>query len=192
MIASVKGKVIGLGENSLIVEVGGVGLRIFVPTGLHAQAHISDEIFLNTYLVVRQDAMMLYGFEKEEERDFFVLFLSVSGIGPRTALSILSTLSTDAIRRAVINEQAEVFNRAPGVSHKTSQKILIYLKGKVGKEAPAGMLPVPDVDTEVIEALTSLGYSVVEAQTALQSLPRDTPQDIEERLRLALQFFSSR
>lgn len=192
MIATINGKVIGWNENSLIVEVGGIGLRVFVPNGLLDQASLHDAVFLHTYLVVRQDALILYGFEKEEEREFFLLLLGVSGIGPRTALAILSTLSLDAIRRAVIHEQPEVFARVPGVSHKTGQKILVYLQGKVGKESPAGALPALDADTEVVEALTSLGYSVVEAQTALQSLPKDAPQDVETRLRLALQFFSGR
>lgn len=192
MIATINGKVIGRSDNSLIVEVGGIGLRVFVPNGLLDQTLLHDAIFLHTYLVVRQDALVLYGFEKEEEREIFLLLLGVSGIGPRTALAILSTLSLDAIRGAVIHEQPEVFARVPGVSHKTGQKILVYLQGKVGKESPAGAFPVLDADAEVIEALTSLGYSVVEAQTALQSLPKDAPQDVEGRLRLALQFFSGR
>ena len=190
MISTVNGKVIGVGEDNLVIEVGGLGFRVNVPAEVHGKARLSDEIFLHTYLVVREDLLALYGFEKEEERDFFILLLGVSGIGPRTSLAIVSTLSVDAIRRAVINEQAEVFARVSGVGKKTGQKILIYLQGKVGKEAPFGAIPVSDVDTEVIDALTSLGYSVVEAQAALQSIPKSAPQDVESRLRLALQFFS--
>jgi holliday junction DNA helicase RuvA len=190
MISTIKGKVTGVGEDSLVVEIGGLGFRVFVPAAVHDQAHFSDEVFLYTYLVVREDLLALYGFEKEEERDFFLLLLGVSGIGPRTSLAILSTLSVDAIRRAVVNEQAEVFARVSGVGKKTGQKILINLQGKVGKEAPFGSIPVLDVGTEVIDALTSLGYSIVEAQAALQSIPKSAPQDVESRLRLALQFFA--
>lgn len=192
MIASVHGKVTGIGENSIVVEVGGVGLRVFVPGGVFEGAQLNDMIFLHTYLVVRQDALVLYGFEREEEREFFLLLLAVSGIGPRTAMAILSTLSLDTIRSAVIHEQPDVFARVSGVSRKTGQKILVYLQDKVGKEAPLGALTALDADTEVVEALTTLGYSVVEAQSALQSLPKDAPEDVEGRLRLALQYFSGR
>lgn len=192
MIASIHGNIISIGETSLVVEVGGLGLQVFVPTGVCNGVQINDSIFLHTYLVVRQDAMVLYGFEREDERQFFLLLLGVSGIGPRTAMAILSTLSLDVIRSAVINEQPDVFARVSGVSRKTGQKILVYLQDKVGKEAPLAALSALDADNEVIEALTSLGYSVIEAQAALQSLPKDTPQDVETRLRLALQTFNGR
>ena len=112
------------------------------------------------------------------------------GWGRALALAILSTLSTDAIRRAVLSEQADLFGRVPGVGKRNAQKILLHLQGKIkgdGLEAVAGM---SDADESVLDALTSLGYSVVEAQAALQSIPRDAPADVEERLRIALQFFS--
>jgi Holliday junction DNA helicase RuvA len=120
-----------------------------------------------------------------------VLLLGVNGIGPRTALAILSVLSTDAIRRAVVSEQSDVFSRVPGVGKKTAQKILLHLQGRISAEAIAGFTSaITEIETEVLAALTNLGYSVVEAQTAIQAIPRDTPQDIEARLRLALQYFS--
>jgi Holliday junction DNA helicase RuvA len=100
-------------------------------------------------------------------------------------------LSPDAIRRAVFHEQPEVFNRVPGIGRKTAQKILLQLQDKI--PADIGLEPVAmisDVDTEVLGALTALGYSVVEAQAAVQSIPRNTEEDVETRLRLALQYFS--
>ncbi|MEJ2709329.1 MAG: Holliday junction ATP-dependent DNA helicase RuvA, partial [Anaerolineales bacterium] len=136
--------------------------------------------------------LTLYGFETREAREIYVLLLTVNGVGPRLALAILSVLSPDAIRRAVFHEQAEVFSRVPGIGKKTSQKILLHLQDKV--TADIGLEPVSrvsEVDTEVLDALTALGYSVVEAQAALQSIPRDTPQDVEARLRAALQYFSA-
>lgn len=190
MIASIKGKVIGKNENSLIIEVGGVGFEVFVPKALHETTQPGEICSLFTHLVVREDLLALYGFEQEEEQRFFLLLLGVTGVGPRTALSILSTLTPDAIRRAVWSEQPDVFARVAGVGKRTGQKILLHLQDKIGKEVPLGEMPALDVDTEVIEALTSLGYSVVEAQAALQSLPRDAPRDVEERLRLALRYFS--
>ncbi len=191
MIASLNGKVVELLGDSLVVEVGGVGLQVNVPAAIRQQARVGEGIFLHTYLVVRQDALILFGFESGEEREFFLLLLEVNGIGPRLALSVLSVLSPDAIRRAVFHEQADVFSRVPGVGKKTAQKILLQLQDRlpaVSGLAPASMLT--DLDTEILAALTSLGYSVVEAQAALQSIPRDTPQDLEARLRQALQYFS--
>lgn len=134
---------------------------------------------------------MLYGFDTSEGREFFELLLSVDGIGPKSALSILSVMNPDAIRRAVFNEQAEVFTRVPGVGKKTSQKILLYLQDRIkAVEGFEPMATMTDVDTEVLSALTGLGYSVVEAQAALQSIPRDTPADVETRLRATLQYFT--
>jgi Holliday junction DNA helicase RuvA len=191
MIASLKGKVLESGSDHLVVGIGGVGLLVYVPAPLKESLRIGDDTQLYTYLVVREGALTLYGFESKEERSLFELLLTVNGVGPRLALAVLSTLSADAIRRAVFHEQPEVFNRVPGVGKKTAQKILLQLQDKIsdvsGVEA---MATISDVDTEVISALTSLGYSVVEAQAALQAVPKDTPQDVEERLRLALQYFT--
>jgi holliday junction DNA helicase RuvA len=191
MIASLSGRVQDKNPDSLVIEVGGIGLQVFVPATLRDESRAGETLFLFTHLVVRQDAFSLYGFETREAREFFDLLLGVNGVGPRMALAILSTLSTDAIRRAVFHEQAEVFSRVPGVGKKTAQKILLQLQDKIKPEI--GLEPVAgfsDVDAEVVDALTALGYSIVEAQAALQSIPRDTPQEIETRLRLALQYFS--
>jgi len=192
MIVSISGRVQEVYSDSLVIDIGGVGLQVFVPAPWRDRLRSGESIFLHTYLVVREDALTLYGFETRESRELFSLLLGVNGVGPRMALAVLSTLSPDAIRRAVFHEQAEVFQRVPGVGKQTAQKILLYLEHKLPVEAglaPVGMISA--ADSEVLEALTGLGYSVVEAQTALQSIPRDTPQDVETRLRLALQYFSS-
>jgi len=191
MIASLSGEVIDIGENSLVVRVGGVGLRVFVPILLTKQSQVGSYISLHTHLVVREDSLTLYGFQTVEEERFFNLLLGVNGIGPRHALAALSTLSVDAIRRAVLSEQPEIFGRVPGIGKKGAQKIILHLQGRVGKPSPLATSPSIDVDTEVLEALTGLGYSVVEAQAALQSIPRDAPLDVEERLRIALRFFAA-
>ncbi len=153
---------------------------------------MGDRIFLYTHLVVREDLLALYGFESLEERDLYAMFLGVSGIGPKTAMSILSTLNPDSIRRAIVENQVDVFSRVPGIGKKSAAKILLQLQGKI----PADMLQQGaavsgDVDTRVFEALTSLGYSVVEAQAALQSIPKDASCEVEERLKLALKYFST-
>jgi Holliday junction DNA helicase RuvA len=192
VIASISGKVINLEAHSVVVDVGGIGFSVNIPAPLQDHLRRGETITLFTYLVVRQDALSLYGFDQAEERDFFVLLIGVDGIGPRLALAVLSNLTTDAIRRAVFNEQSEVFSRVPGVGKKTAQKMLFYLQDKITtQEGLAPIAVMTDVDTEVLDALTTLGYSVVEAQAALQAIPRDAPQEVEERLRLALQYFSS-
>ncbi|HZW04924.1 MAG TPA: Holliday junction branch migration protein RuvA [Anaerolineaceae bacterium] len=192
MISIVQGEVAASGDDYLVVMVGGVGLRLHVPAATAAQSPAGEKVYLHTQLIVREDSLTLFGFENEHERDFFNLLLGVNGVGPRMALSILSTLSVDAIRRAVLSEQSEVFARVPGVGKKTAQKILLHLQGRVGAgesfEQIAGLM---DVDGEVLEALTTLGYSVVEAQAALQTIPRDAPANVEDRLRLALLHFGS-
>ena len=193
MIASVSGKIVEIDTASVVVEVGGIGFRILVTSPTRDRLHTGETAFLFTQLIVRQDSLTLYGFETKEGCEFFNLLLSVDGVGPRTALAVLSTLTPEAIRRAVFHEQAEIFSRVPGVGKKTSQKMLLYLQDRI--KSVAGLEPVAmmsDTDAEVLAALTSLGYSVVEAQAALQSIPRDTPQeDIETRLRIALQYFGS-
>lgn len=191
MIATINGKVTQVEAGSLVIEVGGVGLLVYVPDPISDQVKARQTVFLYTYLVVREDALALYGFETQEGRDYFKLLLGVSGIGPRLAVTILSTLTPEAIRRAVFNEQPEIFSRVPGVGAKTAQKISFSLQDKISKEAGYEPLAaMSEADSEVLSALVTLGYSVVEAQAALQSIPKDAPEDVESRLRLALVYFS--
>ena len=191
MIASLSGRVQEIGEDNAVIGVGGVGLLVYLPAPLVHSLRIGEQVSLFTHLVVREDALTLFGFETQDARQAFNLLLGVNGVGPRLALAILSTLEVEAIRRAVFHEQSEVFVRVPGVGKRTSQKILLHLQDRI--PAAPGLEPVAamsDVDTEVLEALTSLGYSVVEAQAALQAIPRDTPAEVEVRLRLALGYFN--
>ena len=190
MIATLNGKVQEVNTDSLVIEVGGIGVQVFVPAGLTAGSHPGEHLFLHTYLVVRQDALLLFGFDTREGREFFELLLTVNGVGPRLALAILSSLTPDAIRRAIFHEQAEIFARVPGVGKKTAQKILLQLQDKIKPDIGLERIGFgSELDTEVLEALTTLGYSVVEAQSAIQAIPKDAPQDIETRLRLALAYF---
>jgi Holliday junction DNA helicase RuvA len=190
MIATLRGEISQIEENALILEVGGVGLRVFVPAAVRTRMKAGDSLLLYTHLVVREDALTVYGFESPPERELFNILLGVDGVGPRVALSVLSSLTLDAIQRAVFADEAELLNRVPGVGKKTAQKIALHLKDKLKPtDALAQVAAMSDTDSEVLAALTALGYSVVEAQAAIQSLPRDAPDDTEERLRLALQYF---
>ncbi|HPA32870.1 MAG TPA: Holliday junction branch migration protein RuvA [Anaerolineaceae bacterium] len=191
MISLIRGLVAGRGDDCLIIQVGGVGLRVYVSPALLLQANVGSDVSLHTHLVVREDSLTLYGFLSEEERDLYVLLLGADGVGPRIGLNILSTLSVDAIRRAVLAEQPDIFSRVSGVGRKTAQKILLHLQGKIKGEVSGELIRQMDADAEVLEALVGLGYSVVEAQAAIQSIPKETSQDVETRLRIALQYFSN-
>ena len=191
MIVHIQGEVVRQGSDHVVIEMGGLGIKVFVTAALAKQCTPGEKVFLYTYFVVREDAWSLYGFETEQERDYFILILGVNGVGPRSALQVLSSLSVDAIRRAVLSEQPEIFARVPGIGKKTAPKILLHLQGKLGEPGElAAAAGFDSVDHEVLDALTALGYSLVEAQSAIQSIPRDAPNEVEERLRIALQFFS--
>jgi Holliday junction DNA helicase RuvA len=190
MISTLRGEIAQIEDTSFIVEVGGVGLRVFVPAPLRARAKTGETAYLFTHLVVREDALTLYGFESQADRDLFNMLLGVDGVGPKVALSVLSTMTLDAIQRAIFADEAELLNRVPGVGKKTAQKIALHLKDKLKPlDGLKQVAQMSDADSEVLAALTALGYSVVEAQSAIQSIPKDASGDPEERLRLALQYF---
>ena len=194
MIRSIRGAVIGRGKDHLIVElgigIGALGLKIFVPEPTTALAQDGAPVQLHTYLQVREDALTLYGFADEEELVLFEQLLGVNGVGPKVALSTLSTLTPDALRLALANDEPAMIERVPGIGKRTAQKIVLELKDKVAAPTSGleALTQMTDLDTEVIEALTALGYSVVEAQRAVQNLPADA-DSVEERLRLALSQF---
>jgi holliday junction DNA helicase RuvA len=190
MIATLRGEISQIEDNALVVEVGGVGLRVFVPAPLRGGAKVGESVFLFTHLVVREDAFLLYGFESQGDRELFNVLLGVDGVGPKVAISVLSTMTLDAIQRAVFGDEPDVLSRVPGVGKKTAQKIALHLKDKLKPvDSLSKLAAISDTDAEVVAALTALGYSVVEAQAALQSIPKDALDDTEERLRLALGYF---
>ena len=193
MIATIHGTVQRIAEESIVVQVGGVGLALSVTNAVYNRPlEVGKPVELWTYLVVREDDLALYGFNNEEEKSIFEMLLSVSGIGPRLGLAVLDTLSPEMLANAIQQDDPDVISRVPGIGKKTAQKIILELKGKLLPETlPAGVAMISSLDTEVMDALTAMGFSIVEAQAALQSIPSDAPEDIEERVRLALGYFSS-
>ena len=190
MLATLRGEITQIEDGAIVVEVGGVGLRVFVPAPLRGRLKAGETAFLFTHLAVREDALTLYGFETQADRELFTMLLGVDGIGPRLGLAVLSTLTIDTVQRAVFTEDSDVLSRVPGVGKKTAQKIVLYLHDRLKPaDALAKVAAMSDKDSEVLAALTALGYSVVEAQAAIQSIPKDAPDDVEERLRSALQYF---
>jgi Holliday junction DNA helicase RuvA len=192
MISIIHGTVISQEADGIIVDVNGIGFHVLVPSPLRDQLETGETVYLYTRMIIREEAWTLCGFETTEGREVFDLLLTVNGIGPRLAMSVLSTLTPETIRQAVFNEQADIFSRVPGIGNKTAQRIILQLKDRLPTmEGLTPLTKISDVDTEVLAALTSLGYSLVEAQAALQYIPRDTPQDVETRLKSALQYFST-
>jgi Holliday junction DNA helicase RuvA len=192
MIARLSGTVWEIREDHLVIRVGGVGLQVRVPSGVLARIDgVGQPLELFTHLHVRETELSLFGFLTEEELALFKLLLSVSGVGPKVALALLGTVAPDALRQAVAQEQPGLLSRVPGIGPKTARAIVFHLKDKI---IPAGLEAAPllsDIDAEVIAALTGLGFSLVEAQTALQSLPRDKDMTVEERVRQALSYFAT-
>lgn len=190
MIDSVTGQVARVAQNYVVLTVGGIGLRVFVPSSVrdHVQGS-GGALTLHTHLEVRENDLTLYGFIEPEEREVFEILIGVSGVGPRIALALLGTLTIEHLQNAVASEEPEILTRVPGIGKKLAQKLIFELKDRLALEIPAGLAAISDLDTDVIATLTALGYSIVEAQAAVQSIPKDAPHDVEERVRIALRYF---
>lgn len=194
MIRLLRGTVVGRGKDFLTIVLGSaggaIGFKVFMPEPSLAAAREGESVEIQTYLQVREDALTLFGFATEDELATFELLLSVNGVGPKVALSTLSTLSPDAFRMALANDEPGLIARVPGIGKRTAQKIVLELKDKVNVPADGlvALAAAADADSDVMDALIALGYSVVEAQRALQGLPADAI-GTEERLRLALSSF---
>jgi Holliday junction DNA helicase RuvA len=190
MIERISGRVARVETDAIVIMVGGVGLRVRVPkSALEVAANTGAEVLLYTHLILREDEISLYGFIAEDERAAFEVLIGVSGVGPRTALAVLSTLTVDQLRNAVRRGEPEMLTRVPGIGKKTAEKMLFELKDKLGGPVDelAELSAITDVDSDVMAALTAMGFSIVEAQTAVQRIPRDGPKDVESRIMLALQ-----
>ena len=193
MIASLDGVLLAQDDSTVVVGVGGVGLRVRVPTTVLDQAgSLGSRITLHTHLHVRENELALYGFSTEAELDLFEQLLNVKGVGPRMAVGILSRISPETLRAAIAAGQVDVLTQVPGVGRRTAQQMIVDLKGKLDL-ASVGVTGATAgfsfADAEVIEALTSLGYSAAEAQAAVRALPADAGLTTEERILRALQGF---
>jgi holliday junction DNA helicase RuvA len=182
MIAALRGRVAARRPDGVVLDVGGVGYLLQTTQRALAKAQSGGEVALETYLHVREDALQLYGFAEPAERELFELLLSVSGVGPKVALAILSSSTPADLRRAIALEDETRFVAIPGIGRKTAQRIVLELKEKmgpveVGADGPAEELVARD-------ALVELGYSVPEAERALAATDPGLPP--EERVRKAL------
>jgi Holliday junction DNA helicase RuvA len=188
MIGSWRGEIIDKEENGVLIEVGGVGFHVLAPTTLLDIMEVGIKTQLFTHLHVREQELTLFGFADKEELELFRTLLKVQGIGPKVALAILSHIPAETLRQAIAREEAALLARVPGIGPKKAKQIVFQLRDKIGLEDIfVTATPISDADGEVIAALTTLGYSVVEAQAALQQLPKEArDESVEEKVRLAL------
>lgn len=187
MIAHLSGTILSKQENYMVLDVGGVGYRIFCTnTLLHTYAE-GEEIGVHTHLVVREDVLDLYGFSSPEEVELFLLLISVSGIGPRSALQIMNLETLEKLLGAIAQEDTAYLTKVSGVGKKSAEKIILELKDKVSSFDTTTMQELRREDEDVLEALKTLGYRADEARNALKQVPKDiTDQSaiIREALRL--------
>jgi holliday junction DNA helicase RuvA len=158
----------------VLVDAGGVGYEIDVPmSSFYNLPGLGERITLLTHFVVREDAQLLYGFLTEEERSTFRLLIKISGVGPRTALSILSGLSVPELAAAVAQQQAGRLVKVPGIGKKTAERLLLELKGKLGPDLGVPASVASDAQADIVQALVALGYNDRDAAAALKALPAD-------------------
>ncbi len=194
MIATLHGRLEALGGDWAIINVHGIGFQVYMPTSaLSALGNIGQEVNLYTHLHLREDNVTLYGFASREERQLFETLLSVSGTGPKLALAALSTMSVEQLTVALATGSIDLLRMIPGVGKKTAERLVLELKDKVGAGlAIASGVLMAQQDSDVLAALTSLGYSVSEASRAVATLPTASELSLEEKIKLVLQYFGGK
>ena len=184
MIARLRGKPAANTPEGLILDVNGVGYLVHATPTAVRKGDSADEITVETYLHVREDALQLYGFADRAERELFMQLLTVNGVGPKVALAIVSGSPAEELRRAIAREDAARFQAIPGIGKKTAERIVLELKEKIGDVAVTSVAAVDSPHLVARDALVELGYSVVDAERALAQTDEDAPP--EERVRQAL------
>lgn len=193
MITGIRGVLEAAGPDWVAVAVGGVTLRVYVPSSLALRlGEPGAAVALHTELRIREEQPVLYGFPDAASVQLFGLLTGVSGVGPRLALGLLSALEPAGLQLAVATGDVAALSTAPGVGRRTASRIILELKGKLDPDDLGGIAPMPAGGTgEALAALTALGYSAAEAKAALDNLPQGEDLSIEERIRLALQQFAA-
>ena len=189
MIGRLQGLLAEKNPPQVLVDCHGVGYEVDVPMSTFYNLPATGEaVTLLTHFVVREDAQVLYGFGTAGEREAFRQLIKISGVGPRTALSILSGLSVAEIAQAVTAQDAARLTRIPGIGKKTAERLLLELKGKFGADLGTGTAAASDAQADILQALIALGYNDREASAALKSLPADVA--VAEGIKLALKSLS--
>jgi Holliday junction DNA helicase RuvA len=187
MIATLEGILEYRGNDSIIINVGGIGFRVYVPTSTLGQlGAVKGKVSLYTHLHVREDSISLYGFASREELALFRSLISVSGIGTRLALALLSALNPERLVMAITSGDIDLLSQTPGIGKKMASRLVVELKGKLEKDWREVALPLAPERADVIAALTGLGYSVTEATKAISRLPDSEELSLEEKVKMAL------
>ncbi|MEK7177478.1 MAG: Holliday junction branch migration protein RuvA [Patescibacteria group bacterium] len=186
MIGKLKGKLVEVEGNVGLIETsGGVFYQVFLPTSLLSSIiNYPSSIEIYTYLQVRDDALVLFGFETKQQHDFFLLLLSVSGVGPKTAFTVISALKTEEIVRAVTSNEVDALTKVPGLGRKTAMKIILELSSKFKSEFDMKNMVLSDDDQTAVSALVSLGYKSYDAKKIISKLPKNLT--VEEKIKEAL------
>lgn len=184
MIAQLQGTIAYMKDNFVVLMVGGVGYRVSVSPYTLGNIAGGGEVVLHTHTYVREDALSLYGFLTPEELEMFELLISVSGVGPKAALGILSISDPNTIRAAILNHDASILTRVSGVGKKTAERVILDLENKVGNMSETRRAGVT-LETDALDALTAMGYAVAEAREALKLAPADM-KDVGEKVKFAL------
>jgi Holliday junction DNA helicase RuvA len=194
MIGSLRGKLDALTADGAVIDVGGVGFRVFMPaSALSALGTPGKEVKVFTHMHVREDNIALYGFPTSEELWLFETLIGVTGLGPKLSMGILSAMSPEQVTTAIATGNADMLDMVPGVGKKVANRIILELKEKIG----AGWVAVPATkaaqeNADVLTALTSLGYSAAEAVKAVGALPADGNISLEDKIKLALQYLGGK
>ena len=198
MIAAVRGTLEGKTLDSALVAVGGVTLRVLTPLSTLARLNVGEAVHLHTHLFVREDALSLYGFASVGDRDMFEQLLAVGGVGPRIGLAMLSAMSAEGIREAVVTEDLTRLSLTPGVGKKLAGRLVLELRPRFEKLSPfpaSGVAGVPaspgSLRGQAIEALMGLGYPVAQATAAVRAVSEDTAGTLEDLIMQALRNLSS-
>ena len=192
MISYLEGKIIGKNEKFIVINAGGVGYRIFSHQGiLEKMPAIGQNIGVWTHLYVREDTLDLYGFTEKEELEFFETLISISGIGPKSALGILEVAPVTSLKQAIVSEDETFFTKVSGVGKKTAQRLILELKNKLAKT----VMLIKGSDSaemaEAMDALVSLGYKERDARKVLQEIPKDI-RGVEAKVKAALKILGKK
>jgi Holliday junction DNA helicase RuvA len=183
MIGSLSGKISHKGTGYIILNAGNVGYKVFITPTLWASYKVNQEISLVTHTYVREDQITLYGFPTLSELEFFELLLTVSGVGPKSAVGIMSLASLEMIKSAIVSEDPTVFTKVSGIGRKTAERVIVELKEKLKDEASTA--PVAREHSDALDALIALGYSQQEAREALKAVPKEV-SILQEKIKIAL------
>ena len=187
MIGSIKGKITHKSANYIILETGGIGYKVFAPQVFLVTWKPGQDLSIMVYTHVREDQITLFGFQTLPQLEFFEMLLTVSGVGPKSALAIMSLASIDMIKSAIVSEDPSVFTKVSGIGRKTAERVIVELKEKLKTEVDAA--PVAKEHSEAMDALIALGYSQQESRDALKTVPKDVV-NLQAKVKIALKALS--